>query len=172
MNLLKPADPFPSIEFNLMSGGTERLSDHAGQWIMLIVYRGYHCPRCKTYVARLHELADAYADRGVLLRLATTDPEPLVRRTIEENQWTLPVAHSLSLQESKQLTLYLTDHEEGYELDGQYAEPGLFLINPDGLTQVIATSNSPSVRPDLDVVLDGIIGTQDRNLPIRGLAKV
>jgi len=172
MSVLKPADPFPSIEFTMMSGGTERLSDHAGHWIMLIVYRGHHCPRCKAYIAHLHELVDAYAKRDVLIRLATTDPEPVVARTIAENQWSLQVAHSLSIEHSKQLGLYITDHDEEYELDGQYAEPGLFLINPEGLTQVIATSNSPSVRPDLDVVLDGIIGTQDRNLPIRGLSSV
>ena len=169
MTALKPADPFPGISFNKMSGGTETLTELKAQWIMLIVYRGDHCPRCKHYVAKLHELAPAYAERDVTIRLASTDPQNVAQRTIDENGWTLPVAYGLSNDECRQLGLYLTDHEEGYELKDQYAEPGLFLINPDGLTQVIATSNSPSVRPDLEVVLDGIIGTQDRNLPIRGL---
>lgn len=172
MTELKPADPFPGITFNMMSGGTEKLTELDAQWIMLIVYRGHHCPRCKTYVAKLHELAAAYAERDVVLRLATTDPQNIAQKTIDENNWTLPVAYGLTIEQCQQLGLYLTDHEAGYELEGQpYAEPGLFLINPDGLTQVIARSNSPSVRPDLDVVLDGIIGTQDRNLPIRGLHK-
>ena len=170
MTELKPADPFPGIAFHTMSGGTEKLTELKAQWIMLIVYRGHHCPRCKHYVAKLHELAPAYAERDVAIRLATTDPQNIAQRTIDENGWTLPVAYGLSNDEVRQLGLYLTDHEAGYELEGQqYAEPGLFLINPDGLTQVIARSNSPSVRPDLEVVLDGIIGTQDRNLPIRGL---
>ncbi|MFK7997238.1 MAG: peroxiredoxin family protein [Granulosicoccus sp.] len=169
MNVIKPADPFPPIEFTMMSGETERLSDNNGRWTVLIVYRGDHCPRCKTYIARLHELADGYAEREVDLRLASMDPEHIARRTIDENGWNLPVAHSLSVEQCQTLALYLTDHEPGAELTGPYAEPGLYLINPEGLTQVIATSNSPSVRPDLDVVLDGIIGTQDRNLPIRGL---
>lgn len=172
MSVIKPADPFPPIEFKMMSGETERLSDNTGRWTVLVVYRGDHCPRCKTYVARLHELAAAYAEREVDLRLASMDPENVARRTIEENGWTLPVAHSLSVAECQQLSVYLTDHEDGAELSGPYAEPGLYLINPEGLTQVIATSNSPSVRPDLEVVLDGIIGTQDRNLPIRGLHQV
>jgi len=169
MPAIKPADPFPPIEFHMMSGGSERLSDNKGRWTLLIVYRGDHCPRCKTYVARLHELAAGYAEREVDLRLASMDSEDIARRNMDENGWTLPVAHSLSIAECQQLALYLTDHEPGNEQAGVYAEPGLFLINPEGLTQVIATSNSPSVRPDLEVVLDGIIGTQDRNLPIRGL---
>lgn len=170
MSGINPADPFPPITFKMMSGGTETVADSLGTWMVLIVYRGDHCPRCKTYVARLHELAGGYAERGVELRLATMDPEAVVRRTMDENKWTLPVAHSMSVEECQQLSLYLTDHEAGSELEGTpYAEPGLYLINPEGLTQVIATSNSPSVRPDLEVVLDGIIGTQDRNLPIRGL---
>ncbi len=170
MSVIKPADPFPPIAFHMMSGSEESLADSLGKWVMLIVYRGDHCPRCKTYIARLHELESAYADRGVEIRLATMDPEHIVRRTMDENKWTLPVAHGLSVAECQQLALYLTDHEPESELFGKpYCEPGLYLINPEGLTQVIATSNSPSVRPDLDVVLDGIIGTQQRNLPIRGL---
>ena len=172
MAVIKPADPFPPIDFKMMSGGTQRLSDNKGRWSVLIVYRGDHCPRCKTYVARLHELAAGYAEREVDLMLASMDPENIARRTMDENGWTLPVAHSLSVEECQQLAVYLTDHEDGSELSGPYAEPGLYLINPEGLTQVIATSNSPSVRPDLEVVLDGIIGTQDRNLPIRGLHQV
>lgn len=168
MTVIKPADTFPPISFNLISGGTKKLSDDVGRWIMLIVYRGDHCPRCKQYMKRLHELQDGYAERGVDILITSMDPEHIVQRTIKENSWTLPIAHSLSAEDSEMLSLYLTPHEDGSELEGVYAEPGLFLINPEGKIQVIATSNSPSVRPDLEVVLDGIIGTQERGLPIRG----
>ena len=168
MSAIKPADAFPAITFKGVNGDDEQLTSLKGHWVMLIVYRGDHCPRCKTYIAKLHELVPGYTERDVHIRLASTDPKEVAQRTISENGWTLPVAHSLQPDEARQLSLYLTDHTADSELDGQYAEPGLFLINPEGITQVIATSNSPSVRPDLEVVLDGIIGTQDRNLPIRG----
>ena len=168
MKIVKPTETFPEIQFKLMSGEIFSIGDRLGHWVMLIVYRGDHCPRCKTYMKHLHELEHKYLERGVGIIIATMDPEHIVQRTISENNWTLPVAHSLSENECRQLALYLTPHAEGGELTGIYAEPGLFLINPQGQTQVIATSNSPSVRPDLDVVLDGIIGTQERNLPIRG----
>lgn len=170
MQPLKPADAFPDIVFNLVGGGSKKVQDWNGHWVMLIVYRGHHCPRCKAYIAKLHGLEASYADRDVKLLLATTDPEPVAQRTIDENSWSLPVAHSLSEDNCRQLSLYMTPHEEDYELSGSYSEPGLFLVNPDGLAQVLERSNSPSVRPDLEVVLDGIIGTQDRNLPIRGVA--
>lgn len=170
MTGIKPADNFPDIEFSLVGGGTRKLQDWANRWVMLIVYRGYHCPRCKSYVAKLQSLAPAYAERGVELLLASTDPENIAQRTIEENGWTLPVAHSLTEANSRLLSLYVTDHDADYELSGRYAEPGLFLVNPEGRIQSMERSNSPSIRPDLEVVLDGIIGTQERNLPIRGLA--
>lgn len=170
MNVIKPADIFPPIEFNMISGGTKKISDYMGGWAMLIVYRGGHCPRCKQYMTRLHELQDGYAERNVDILITSMDPENVVKRSIAENNWTLPIAHSLSAEDSEMLTLYLTPHEEGSELEGVYAEPGLFLINPEGRIQSLATSNSPSIRPDLEVVLDGIIGTQDRGLPIRGTA--
>ena len=168
MNPVRPADPFPDFSFNLISGDSVKVSDHLGTWVMVIVYRGDHCPRCKAYIKRLHDLAPQYADRGVEILLAVTDPESVVKHTAAENQWTLPVAHSLTLDQCKQLSLYLTPHAADNPVGGYYAEPGLFLVNPQGETQVIATSNSPSVRPDLEVVLDGIIGTQERNLPTRG----
>lgn len=168
MKVVQPADIFPSISFNLISGGTKQLSDDMGKWIMLIVYRGDHCPRCKQYMERLHQLQEGYAERGVEILITSMDPENIVNRTIADNSWTLPIAHSLSAEDAQTLSLYLTPHTADSELEGVYAEPGLFLINPEGKIQVIATSNSPSVRPDLEVVLDGIIGTQERNLPIRG----
>jgi peroxiredoxin len=170
MTGIKPADKFPAIGFSLVGGGTRKVQDWAGRWVMLIVYRGNHCPRCKSYVAKLHALAPAYAGRGVELLLASADPEDMAQRTIDENGWTLPVAYGLTEAQSRQLSLYVSEHEAGYELTGTYAESGLFLINPDGLIQSMERSNSPSIRPDLEVVLDGIIGTQERNLPIRGLA--
>lgn len=171
MNIIKPGDAFPAIEFKMVGGGTRQLNNNKNRWTLLISYRGDHCPRCKTYIAKLHQLAPGYADREVDIYLASMDPEAIAQRTISENNWTLPVAHSLSTDEARQLSLYLTPHEEGSELSGPYSEAGMFLINPEGLTQVLERSNSPSVRPDLEVVLDGIIGTQDRNLPIRGLYK-
>jgi len=170
MTGIKPADKFPDIEFNLVGGGVRKLQDWQGKWVLLIVYRGNHCPRCKSYVAKLQTLAPAYAERGVELLLASMDPENIAQRTIDENDWTLPVAHSMTEAQSRQLSLYVTDHEDGYELTGRYSEPGMFLVNPEGNVQSMERSNSPSIRPDLEVVLDGIIGTQDRGLPIRGLA--
>ena len=74
---------------------------------MLIVYRGYHCPRCKAYVAKLQTLAPAYAERGVELLLASTDPENIAQRTIEENGWTLPVAYGLTEASSRQLIIVI-----------------------------------------------------------------
>ncbi len=170
MTGIKPADKFPNIEFKLVGGGVRKLQNRQGKWALLIVYRGHHCPRCKSYVAKLQTLAPAYTERGVELLLASMDPENVAQRTIDENDWNLPVAHSMTEEQCRQLSLYITDHEEGYELTGRYAEPGMFLVNSDGNVQSLERSNSPSLRPDLDVVLDGIIGTQDRGLPIRGLA--
>ena len=168
MKVIKPADSFPKMTFNLVGGGSRKLPDNLGAWQMLIVYRGDHCPRCKHYMKNLHELESGFAERGVDILIASMDSEEAASRTIAENGWTLPVAHSMPLEDCQQLSLFITPHAADSGLEGVYAEPGLFLINPEGETQVIATSNSPSVRPDLAVVLDGIIGTQERNLPIRG----
>ena len=88
MSVVKPADLFPPIGFPLLSGGTKKISDYMGHWVMLIVYRGDHCPRCKHYMTRLHDLQEAYAEREVDILITSMDPEHIVKRSVAENNWT------------------------------------------------------------------------------------
>jgi len=78
MSVVKPADTFPPIEFNMLSGGTKKISEYMGGWVMLIVYRGDHCPRCKHYMTRLHELQEGYAERKVDILITSMDPEHII----------------------------------------------------------------------------------------------
>lgn len=51
-----------------------------------------------------------------------------------------------------------------------FAQPTLFVVNPDGRTQVISVSNAPFARPVLEVVLDGLKSTHDKHARIHGTA--
>jgi peroxiredoxin len=50
---------FPSMTVPRAGGGQLRLGD-AGGWQAVIVYRGRHCPLCKTYLKRLDALKEEY----------------------------------------------------------------------------------------------------------------
>ncbi len=168
MSIAKPGTALPNLSIPLVGGDTRALGPDA-QWHLLVVYRGRHCPRCKTYLTKLDGLQPDFAERGVTITVTSADPEDRAVSDRDEFGWTFPLGHSLSLSDMAALGLYVSDPRSEAETDRPFAEPGLFLTNGDGLIHVMSTSNSASVRPDLDVVLDGVKGIQNNGLPIRGL---
>ena len=67
------------------------------------------------------------------------------------------------------LGLYVTAPDPSSANGTPYAEPGVFFTTPDGLLQIVCTSNAASFRPDLDVLVDGVEATIAKGMPIRGL---
>ena len=51
-----------------------------------------------------------------------------------------------------------------------FAEPGLFLVRPDGTLYAAFQSTSPWLRPDLSILFRGIKLAMDRGTPPRGEA--
>jgi hypothetical protein len=68
------------------------------------------------------------------------------------------------------LGVYVSDPLTASETDRRFAEPGIFVIRPDGSILLISISNGPSARPDLEELLDGMIFTKENNRPPRGTA--
>ena len=62
------------------------------------------------------------------------------------------------------------DPRSPQETDRPFAEPALFVINPDGNIQIVDISNAPLARPDLKSPLKGIQFVASKSYPIRGLA--
>ncbi len=171
MNSPAPGQPLPGITLHMVDGTTQRLGDATGQWRVLVVYRGRHCPRCKTYLGKLDGMQAAFAERGVTLTIVSADPLEKAQADIAEFGWTLPCAYGLSEPDMADLGLYISDPAGPAETDRRFAEPGIFVVNADNQLQVVGISNSASCRPDLDVMLDGIRGIQSKGIPIRGLAR-
>ncbi|MEM8665593.1 MAG: redoxin domain-containing protein [Pseudomonadota bacterium] len=163
-----PGAPLPPLSVPLLSGGTRHFGPGEAGWSMLVVYRGRHCPRCKTYLSKLSGMLAAFADLGVTVTVTSADPPERAEADRIEYGWTFDLGHSLSLADMAALGLYVSDPTGPQETDRPFAEPGLFIVNPDGLLHVVGLSNAASCRPDLDVVLDGIGGIQTKGLPIRG----
>ena len=66
------------------------------------------------------------------------------------------------------LGLYVTQPLSDAETDTPFAEPGVFVLRPDGSQLMIAISNGPSARPDLAELLSGMIFTKTNDRPPRG----
>ncbi len=141
-----------------------------GRWQMIVVYRGKHCPICTRYLTSLNELSSKFSEAGVELVAISTDPAEKARPQAEELGLTYPVGYDLSIGQARDLGLYISEPRSTQETDRPFAEPGTFLINPDGNLQIIDISNAPFSRPDPAGLLNGVKVIQEKDYPIRGTA--
>ena len=80
------------------------------------------------------------------------------------------VGYGLGLEDARTLGLYISEPRSPKETDRPFTEPGVLVVNGDGNLHVIDLANNPFVRPDLDLLLDGLkfIKNPENNYPIRG----
>ena len=76
----------------------------------------------------------------------------------------------MSLEEMRRLGLYVSAPRSPQETDREFAEPAVFVINPEGRLQIIDISNAPFARPDLKALLKGLKFIQEKNYPVRSTA--
>ncbi|MCB1235390.1 MAG: thioredoxin peroxidase, partial [Verrucomicrobiae bacterium] len=80
-----------------------------------------------------------------------------------------PVAYDLSIEEMRELGLYISDPRSAEETDRPFAEPATFAVNEEGLLHLIEISNTPFNRADLAELLDTVEWVKENNYPIRGM---
>lgn len=137
---------------------------------MLVVYRGAHCPLCKRYLNELHELRSDFQQAGVSVSALSSDPAERAEKLVAENGWEFPVGYGLTPDEMRELGLFVSDPRSPEETDRPFAEPGVFVLNPQGQLQIVDISNAPFARPDLKALLQGIIFVAKNDYPVRGTA--
>lgn len=171
MDLKKMAagEKFPALRWNAVAG--DRVDPAKGSgWRVLIVYRGKHCPLCKTYLNTLDQMLEEFQAANIAVSAVSADGKEKAQAEVAECGWKFPVGYDLSLDQMRQLGLYVSDPRSPQETDRPFAEPALFVINPDGDVQIIDISNAPFARPDLRSLLKGLVFVIGKNYPIRGRA--
>lgn len=160
--------PFPDLAWPLAAGGELRIAGMPG-WRVLVVYRGKHCPRCTAYFKALDGLIEEFKAAGISVAAVSADPEEKARASIAEHGWRFPVAFGLTMEQMRTLGLYISEPRSAQETDRPFAEPGLFIINPDNNAQVVDVSNASYSRPDLALLLNGLKFAIENRLPVRGM---
>ncbi len=160
---------FPEMRLAQAGGGEINLGG-TGRWQAVIVYRGRHCPLCKKYLKNLDGLKEDFEAAGVDLVAVSGDPRDKAETDVGEQGWRFPVGYDLTPQQMRQLGLYISEPRSPQETDRPFPEPGLFVVNEDGLVQIVDISNAPFSRPDLAGVLGGIRFIREKSYPIRGTA--
>lgn len=160
---------FPAMAWNAVSGGRVAPAEGTG-WRLLVVYRGKHCPLCKEYLATLGELLEEFQAASITVAAVSADTREKAETEVAECGWKFPVGYGLSVEQMRELGLYVSDPRSPQETDRAFSEPGVFVINPEGLVQIVDTSNAPFARPDLNALLQGLKFVISKDYPIRGRA--
>ncbi len=166
---LHPGEAMPEMEVARHGGGSIKLGGK-GRWQLAVVYRGKHCPICKNYLLALEGLKEEFARLHTEVVTFSADPQEKTAALMDELKLTVPVGYGLSLDQMRGLGLYISNPRDANETDRPFAEPGLFVVNPDGLLQAVDRASAPWLRPDLAQVARGIGVVQTRLPQIRGTA--
>ena len=167
----KPAvgAPVSQMTFSKVGGGEVSFGGPRDRWLMVVVYRGKHCPRCKRYLNNFNAmLADWTALMDVIV--ASADTEEKAAADVAEFGWTFDLAYGLTEPQMRELGLYVSDPLSEAETKTRFAEPGTFAFRPNGELMLVDISNGPASRPDLDELLDGMRFNIENDRPIRGTA--
>lgn len=162
-------EAFPDLSWPRIDGGAVEPALGTG-WRVLIVYRGQHCPLCKGYLKTLNDLLDDFKAADIAVSVLSADSLDQAKGDAEKYRWTFPVAYGLTVDQMRQLGLYISTPLSPQETDHDFPEPGLFVISPQGQTQIIDVSNAPFARPDLKSLLGGLQYVIAKSYPIRGQA--
>jgi len=160
----------PALTLPLVGGGEITLGKPAvaGNWQIVIVYRGLHCPLCKRYLQRLEELKDGFAQTKAEIVAVSGDPLNKAEAMIAERGLSFPVAYDLSVADMKTLGLYISHPRNDQETDRPFAEPATYAVNDEGKLHLIEISNTPFNRADLGELLETVEWIQENDYPIRG----
>lgn len=163
---------FPKMTVKKFGGGEIALGTPSApsDWQLVVIYRGKHCPLCTRYLAELNELLPEFKALNIEVVAASVDPEERAKIQLDEINPNFDVGVELSLEQMKALGLYISHPRSPEEHDRPFAEPGLFVINAEGMIQIIDISNAPFTRPELKTLIMGLnfIRNPENNYPIRG----
>lgn len=172
--MLIPRQKAPDLNLPMLGGETFDLaSDGSKVGTIVCFYRGLHCPVCATYLKELERLTPEFAKRGVKTVAVSTDGLERTQEMADKFEAKdLRMAYDLSLKTAREWGLYISTSRGktsiGIEEPALFAEPGLFLINPDQTLYYMSVQTMPFVRPHFSELLAAVDFAIDKNYPARG----
>ncbi|HXV23590.1 MAG TPA: redoxin domain-containing protein [Alphaproteobacteria bacterium] len=168
---LVPNRPAPALTFPMLSGKPFDLARRRPRsFTQIIVYRGLHCPICKSYLKGFDARFSEFEERGVETVAVSTDTREAAEQSVAS--WgleRLPVGYGLAIETARSWGLYISSaiREEEPPL---FAEPGLFLVHPDARLYWATAQSMPFTRPSVSDLLQALDFILAKKYPARGAA--
>lgn len=170
--MIIPKTQVPALEVPLINSTNWKLSEQSpDNFTLIIFYRGLHCPVCKMQLEALVKRLDDFTERGINLIAISADSEKRAKKAgVEWDIASLPIGYNLSLEKAAEYGLFISKGISDKEPD-HFAEPGLFLIKPDGTLFFSSVQSMPFARPQVGDILNGIDYIMKEGYPPRGEVK-
>lgn len=169
--MIKPKELVPDFSVKIAGGGLWKPgAPRKERFLLLVAYRGYHCPICRKYITQLDSLFGRFADLGVKVIAMSSDNEERAAKTKAE--WDLDkltVAYGLSIDDARKLGLFVSRGVKESEPE-IFAEPGLFIIGEDNTLYASSIQTMPFTRPNLEELLGAFKFIIANSYPARGEA--
>ena len=171
LQTLTPDTTFPEVTLATLKNGEVKIgqpNSSCGDWQLVVVYRGKHCPICKAYLTELNGMLKDFAAINVDVIAISADPKDKAEASANDISYTGVIGYGLSLDQMAELGVYISDPRSPEETDRPFAEPATFVVRDDGKLQIVDVSNAPFSRPALKGLLDGLKFIREKNYPVRG----
>ena len=171
VNTLKPNTQFPHVDISTLNDGVVKIGQpnpEKGDWKLVVVYRGKHCPICKNYLTELNGMLDDFAAINVDVIAVSADPKSKAEAMAADIGYSGVIGYDLSLDQMAQLGVFISDPRSPEETDRPFAEPATFVVRDDEVLQIVDVSNAPFSRPPLQGLLRGLTFIREKDYPIRG----
>lgn len=163
---------FPEMSVTDLQNETLKLGEpkNGADWQMVVVYRGRHCPLCTKFLNQLESFRENLLETGVDLIAISADSKAQAEDQVTKLEISYPLAYGLTMEQMKQLGVYISHPRSAQETDHPFSEPAIFVVNQDKNLHVVDYSNNPFVRPELESLVNGLkwIRDPENNYPIRG----
>jgi peroxiredoxin len=172
--MLMPRQPVPALRVpTLAHGSFDLATDEAGNFTLVVFYRGLHCPICLKYLLELGRLRGEFERRGVKVIALSSDVRERAQAMHDKLQAPdLRMGYDLPLAVARAWGLYVSTSRGatsiGIEEPALFSEPGLFLVRPDGTLYYGAVQTMPFARPHFDELLAALDFALAKDYPARG----
>jgi peroxiredoxin len=169
--MVKPGLSVPGLDLLLAGGGHFSLAEeHPRAFTMIVIYRGLHCPICKTVLQDLEAKSANFHAAGVGVVAASSDSRERAERA--KSDWELQhlrVAYGMDIGLGRKWGLYVSRGISEKE-PAEFLEPGLFLVRPDQTLYAASIQTMPFARPRFADLLGAVQFVSAHNYPARGEA--
>ncbi|QPC90955.1 peroxiredoxin family protein [Mesorhizobium sp. INR15] len=141
MTRLHNGQMFPQLEIPLTGGGTIKLPEAlAGQFGVVLIYRGAWCPFCNTQLAAFERASEKFADIGIKVVAFSVDDEATTTALVAKHHLRFPVGYGVDAGQIAAATgAYTNDTPSFLQTTG-------FVLTPNGSVINAVYSSGPIGR--------------------------